>query len=147
MTTTTPTRLAEPLVRRWPTGLGVVGAAVSLILVLPLPDTVQLAAGAWGVLLAAVIYLAWGTARGTLASRRLLTVQVGAVLGFGALAIAAMAAGPDIARYLLAGGWLLHAAWDVAHHRADRVVPRWWAETCAVIDVTVALFLLIVGTW
>lgn len=146
-TSSTPDRLAHRLGRRWPTAIGALAAAVSLVLVSPLPDAVQLAVGAWGVLLAAVIYLGWDTARGALAERRLLATQVGAVLAFGAVAVAAVAAGPDIARYGLAAAWLAHAAWDVAHHRAGRVVPRWWAETCAVIDVTVALFLLAVGTW
>ncbi len=143
----TPDRFAHRLGRRWPSATGAVAAAVSLVLVSPLPDAGQLAVGAWGVLLAAVIYLGWGSARGALVERRVLAIQLGAVLGFGALAIAAVAAGLEVARFALAGGWLAHAAWDVAHHRAGRVVPRWWAETCAVIDVTVALFLLVVGTW
>jgi hypothetical protein len=67
------------------------------------------------------------------------------VLGFGAVAIAAVAAAPAAAPYVLAAGWLAHAAWDVVHHRADRVVPRWYAETCMVADVLLAVVLLTVG--
>ncbi|AEG44634.1 hypothetical protein [Isoptericola variabilis] len=39
---------------------------------------------------------------------------------------------------VLAAGLLTHTAWDVAHHRADRVVPRSMAEFCAVLDALLA---------
>ena len=97
------------------------------------------------MLLAAVIYLTWGTARGDLGNRRLLTAQTAAVLGFGAVAMTAVAVDVDAARYVLAAGWLAHAAWDVVHHRIGRVVPRWYAETCLVADLTIATALLTVG--
>jgi hypothetical protein len=48
---------------------------------------------------------------------------------------------------VLAAGWLAHAAWDLAHHHADRVVPRWYAELCMVCDLIVAGALLTVGTF
>jgi hypothetical protein len=135
------------LARRWPTGLGIAATAASVALLAPLPDRLQTQLSAWGVLTAAVIYLTWGTARGELAARRWLTAQTAAVLGFGAIAIAAAAVDPAAARYVLAAGWLAHAAWDVAHHRADRVVPRWYAELCLVCDLMVATALLTVGTF
>jgi hypothetical protein len=97
------------------------------------------------VLLAAVIYLTWGTARGDLGDRRWLSAQTAAVLGFGAVAIAAVAVDPAVARYVLAAGWLAHAAWDVVHHHAGRVVPRWYAEACMVTDLLLATVLLTVG--
>ncbi|KAE8763758.1 DUF6010 family protein [Georgenia thermotolerans] len=134
-----------PLARRWPTAVGVVAAAASLALVAPLPERVQTSVGAWSVLLAAVIYLTWGTARGELSDRRLLGAQTAAVLTFGAVAVAAVAVTPDAARVVLAAGWLAHAAWDVAHHRAGRVVPRWYAETCMAADVLLAVGLLAAG--
>ncbi|QNN51835.1 DUF6010 family protein [Nocardioides mesophilus] len=140
------TRLSGALTRRWPTGLGIAATLVSLALVSPLPGRVQTWISAWGVLTAAVIYLTWGTARGELAAARWLTAQTGAVLAFAAVAITAAAADPTAARYVLAAGWLAHAAWDVAHHRANRVVPRWYAETCLVCDVILATALLTVGT-
>ena len=67
------------------------------------------------------------------------------MLGFGAVALAATAVDLDVARYVLAAGWLAHAAWDIAHHRLGRVVPRWYAETCLVADLTIAAALLTVG--
>jgi len=133
------------LARRWPTALGVVAAVNSLVLLARFPSAVQLWVSAWCILLAAVIYLTWGSARGDLGDRRLLTAQTAAVLGFGAIAVAAAAVDPDTARYVLAAGWLAHATWDVVHHRLGRVVPRWYAETCLVADLTIATALLTVG--
>ena len=140
------TGIRGALARRWPTGLGIAATTASLALISPLPERLQTQISAWGVLTAAVIYLAWGTARGELGERRWLTAQTAAVLGFAAVAIAAAAADPAIARYVLAAGWLTHAAWDVAHHHADRVVPRWYAELCMVCDLILAAALLTVGT-
>jgi hypothetical protein len=139
------TRRPGPLTRRWPTGVGVGAAVASLALVSPLSAQLQIWITAWSVLLAAVVYLTWGTARGDLGDRRWLSAQTAAVLGFGAVAIAAVAADPADARYVLAAGWLAHAVWDVVHHRAGRVVPRWYAETCLVADLLLATVLLTVG--
>ncbi len=133
------------LARRWPTGVGIGAAVASLALMAPLPEHLQIWISAWCVLLAAVIYLTWGTARGELGDRRWLSAQTAAVLGFGAVAIAAVAVAPAAARYVLAAGWLAHATWDVVHHRAGRVVPRWYAETCVVADLLLATVLLTVG--
>jgi hypothetical protein len=155
MTRTTPAPTEVPasprsgvrgaVARRWPAALGAVAAVNSLVLLARFPAPVQVWISAWCVLLAAVIYLTWGTARGDLGDRRLLTAQTAAVLGFGATALAAVAVDPDAARYVLAAGWLAHATWDVVHHRLGRVVPRWYAETCLVADVTLAAALLTVG--
>ncbi|MGY1636936.1 DUF6010 family protein [Geodermatophilus sp. SYSU D00742] len=131
---------------RWPTALGAVAAVPGFVLVAQLPEHPQACVSAWCVLLAAVIYLTWGTtARGDLGDRRLLTAQTTAVLGFGAVAMVAVAVDLDAAPYVLAAGWLAHAAWDVVHHRLGRVVPRWYAETCLVADLTIATALLTVG--
>ena len=131
--------------RRWPTALGAVAAVNSFVLIAMLPEHAQAWISAWCVLLAAVIYLTWGTARGDLGDRRLLTAQTAAVLAFGAVAMAAVAVDPATARYVLAAGWLAHATWDVAHHRIGRVVPRWYAETCLIADLTLATVLLTIG--
>jgi hypothetical protein len=147
-TATTTDHRAGPtgaLARRWPTGIGLTASVASLVVLAPVPEHVQVWTSAWCVLLAAVIYLTWGTARGELGDRRLLSAQTAAVLGFGAVAIAAVAVDPAAARYVLAAGWLAHAAWDVVHHRTGRVVPRWYAETCLVADLLLATVLLTVG--
>jgi hypothetical protein len=136
---------AAALARCWPTAVGLGAAAASLALVSPLPEQLQVWISAWCVLLAAVIYLTWATARGDLGDRRWRDAQTAAVLGFGAVAMAALAVDRGAARYVLAAGWIAHAAWDVVHHRAGRVVPRWYAETCLAADLLLAAVLLTVG--
>jgi hypothetical protein len=141
-------RLAAALRRRWPTGLGIVATTSAGLLLAVVPDNLAFTTSAWCVLLAAVIYLTWGVQRAHLTAHacgrgwRLLTAQTAAVLAFGALALTAVALDRQIGTYVLAAGWLGHAAWDVAHHRLDAVVPRWYAETCLVSDVLVAASLL-----
>ncbi|MGY1631038.1 hypothetical protein ACI784_04905 [Geodermatophilus sp. SYSU D01186] len=148
-TTESPARraggLRGALAHRWPTALGAVAAVNSFVLVARFPAQVQVWVSAWCVLLAAVIYLAWGTARGDLTDRRLLTAQTTAVLALGAIAMAAVTVDVATARYVLAAGWIAHAAWDVVHHRIGRAVPRWYAETCLVADPILAAALLTVG--
>jgi hypothetical protein len=133
------------LARRWPTALGAIAAVNSLVLLARFPAQVHTWVSAWCLLLAAVIYLTWGAVRDEYGHRRLLTAQTAAVLGLGAVAMTAVTVTPDAARYVLAAGWLAHAAWDLVHHRIGRVVPRWYAETCLVADLTVAAALLTVG--
>ncbi len=139
----TRTRITAALARRWPTAVAIVAAAASLAAVSPLPERWQGWIGAWGLLAAAVIYLSWGTARSELTDRRWRTAQTVAVLAFGAVAIAAVVCAPAVGRCVLAAGWLAHAGWDLAHHRAGRVVPRWYAEACLVCDLAMATALLV----
>ena len=143
---TSQRRTATAVARRWPTALGAAVATAGLATFAALPHQAKLDLTGWSVLLAAVVYLTWGTVRGDLHhGRGLLTAQTAAVLSFGALAVIAAALDPAPARYLLAAGWLAHAGWDVVHHRLNRVVPRWYAETCLVIDITFALALVATG--
>ncbi len=150
MPTATHRRLPPPLAwlaRRRPAALGLAAAAGTLVALAPLPDGARRTTGAWCLLLAAVIYLTWGTARRDLDARGRLALQTAGVLGFGALALAAVSVGGDLACYLLAAGWLGHAAWDALHHRADRVVPRWYAEACLTADLLVAATLVAAAAW
>ena len=54
--------------------------------------------------------------------------------------------------YVVAAGWIGHAIWDVAHHRdlnhhrAVGVVPRWYAESCFVLDLLIGASLLVSPT-
>ncbi|MGZ4550402.1 MAG: hypothetical protein ACXVX8_18185 [Blastococcus sp.] len=145
-TATRRTGLAGALARRWPTGLSIVATTVTLAVLAPFPERIHTSVTAWGVLTAAVIYLAWGTARGELDARRWLTAQTVGVLAFGAVAITAVGLDPSAASYVLTAGWLAHAAWDVVHHHADRVVPRWYAELCMVSDLLIVTALLTLHT-
>ena len=124
--------------------MGVVAAVASLALLAPLPERVQISS-ARGASCSPRSSTSPGAPPGELTDRRLLGAQTGAVLAFGAVAMAAVVVAPDAARIVLAAGWLAHAAWDVVHHRADRVVPRWYAETCMTADVLLAVALLAAG--
>jgi hypothetical protein len=143
--TPAPTTRRPWLLRRWPTGLGLALAVASVAAMALLPEAARPWVGAWWVLTAAVVYLSWGTARAELGERRWLTAQTVGVLAFGAVAIAVVAVDVSSAAYVMAAGWLSHALWDVVHHRADRVVPRWYAEACLATDLTVAASLLTIG--
>lgn len=94
-------------------------------------------------LVVAAAYLPLGAFRGHLRDPRVLALETAGVMFFGALALGALLADGRLAQYLLAAAWLGHAAWDFAHHRADRVVPRWYAEICAALDALVAVGILL----
>jgi hypothetical protein len=122
----------------WP----VLGAGVVFAFALQLLDVVSPAGVMVGVALAVLL---WGAVRGTPHGRPLLGVQaVGAVV-FGALALTGLVLDPDVGRYLVAAGWVLHGVWDFAHlrmRRLDGVVAPTFAEWCGVVDVVVAVELL-----
>jgi hypothetical protein len=44
----------------------------------------------------------------------------------------------------VAAGLLGHAAWDLYHHRVNRVVTRSFAEFCLVLDTALAVAIVIV---
>ena len=96
----------------------------------------------WSLVLAALVYVIWGAVRERSGYPGRLMLQAVGLIAFGAIALVALSLDEDVGRLLLAAGWLGHAAWDVAHHRADEVVPRWYAEWCAVVDVLVAVAVL-----
>ncbi|GAA0799273.1 hypothetical protein [Spirilliplanes yamanashiensis] len=130
------------LLRRcWPTLLALVVTLDNLI-----HPTVP---PALAMLVLPVGYLVIGAARRTLRPRRELALQLGQLAAYLALAGAALAAGGGVATVLIGVGWLVHAAWDLWYHRRDRVVPRGYAEWCAVVDVVVGgtvLALAVTGT-
>lgn len=138
------------IVRRWwpafaALGLGIVG----LLHVEPWtpadPTT-------WLLPVLALVYLIFGAARGRLRRPGVLVLQIAGLLGFGALALLALFLDPAVGHYVVAAGWIGHAIWDVAHHRdlnhnrAVGVVPRWYAESCFVLDLLIGASLLVAPT-
>jgi hypothetical protein len=99
-----------------------------------------------GVVYAAVLYLAWGVLRHRQGHDAWVLWQIPGILLFGAITLWALSLDDPDAQYVLAVGWLGHAAWDVVHFRADRVVARWWSEWCVVLDVLLAALLLVEAT-
>lgn len=96
-----------------------------------------------GLVVAAVIYWGWGAVRGQLWRPGWFTLETAGVFGFGAVMLIALSLDPPHDGHLLAAGWAGHTVWDLAHYRADRIVPRWWAESCAVADLLIAAALLL----
>ncbi|PSL45274.1 hypothetical protein B0I31_12751 [Saccharothrix carnea] len=97
--------------------------------------------GTWGLVACALVYLVVGLLRRELRRTRVLWAQVAGVAVFGAVAAVALLVDPDVGRYLVAAGWLAHAAWDLVHFRAKLVVPTWYALACAVVDAFVGVSL------
>lgn len=98
----------------------------------------------WLLVLAGAVLVA-----GLLLRRRgpwwMLPLQAGAMVAFGAIAAVALALDPRWGGLLVAAGLVAHAAWDIWHHRTDRVVDRSFAEFCAVLDVLVAIVVAVVS--
>jgi hypothetical protein len=91
---------------------------------------------------AALALVLWVVVRGQL-RRGAFVVEMAGMVGFTAIALVAVSVDQDLGRYLVAAGWLGHAAWDFAHLRADKVVSRTFAEWCTVFDVLRAVGILI----
>lgn len=71
-------------------------------------------------------------------------LQAVAMLTLGVIAFAAMRVDPMPGGLLVATALIGHAAWDIHHHRADRVVYRSLAKFCAVLDLLVATLVVVV---
>jgi hypothetical protein len=95
------------------------------------------------LLIVAVVLVGWGAVRGLLWPPGELMLQTVGMIGFATLALTALAVDLDVARYLLAAGWIGHAAWDFAHWRADKVVSRSFAEWCGVFDLAGGIGILL----
>jgi hypothetical protein len=98
----------------------------------------------WVILAGAVVLLIYGLLRGAGRPGHGLPLQTVGLLGFGAAAAAALTITPELGAYLVAAGLLGHAAWDVHHHRTNRVVVRSLAEFCLVLDTALAVAIVIV---
>ncbi|GAA3588588.1 hypothetical protein GCM10022419_083680 [Nonomuraea rosea] len=101
----------------------------------------------WAVLGLGVLLGGYGLVRSLRAGTRPdfagLPLQSLALLGFGAAATVALFVDVTAGSYLVALGLLGHAAWDVYHYRADRVVSRSLAEFCFVLDTAVAVAIIV----
>jgi len=95
-------------------------------------------------LVVALAFLVVGVARGQLRRPAGLTLQTAGMLAFGATALAAFYVDPDLGGYLVAFALLGHGAWDAVHYVRNRVVPRSYAEFCAVFDLLLGAAILFV---
>lgn len=74
-----------------------------------------------------------------------LPLQTIAMLVLGAIALLATHLSATIGGLVVAAALLGHAAWDIYHHRAGRVVGHSLAEFCAVLDVLVAVLVAVIA--
>lgn len=100
----------------------------------------------WPLLALAALFFAYGLWRGATRPRTELPLQSVAMLAFGAIAVATLYLSAAAGAFAVAGGLLGHAAWDVYHHRANRVVSRSMAEFCFVFDTLLAVAIIIATT-
>jgi hypothetical protein len=91
----------------------------------------------------ALVILLWGALDGELLRPGAFRVQALGMIGFGALALAGLIMDPNLGRYLVAAGFLLHGVWDFVHLRRDKVVARSYAEWCGIIDILIAVELVL----
>jgi hypothetical protein len=129
---------AAALDRRW-------SAWVVLLAGLPLAFFIPSTSGVVPsviLLVAALVFLALGVARGQLVKPGGLSLQTAGMLAFGSTVLVALYVGPDLGGKLVAIAILGHGAWDAYHYLRNRVVARSYAEFCAVFDLLLGAAIL-----
>jgi hypothetical protein len=94
-------------------------------------------------LVAAAVLVVLGVARGQLRRPGGLPLQAAGMLVFGSIAVVALFyVDPSIGGKLVAIALIGHATWDAYHYVRNRVVPRSYAEWCAVVDLLLGAAIL-----
>ena len=94
------------------------------------------------LLVAALVFLALGVARGQLREPGGLTLQTAGMLAFGSTALVALYVNPALGGKLVAVALIGHAAWDAYHFMRNKVVSRSYAEFCGVVDLLLGVAIL-----
>ncbi len=121
---------AAALDRRWSAWL-VLLAGLPLLFFIPWTSEVVPSVV---LLVAALVFLALGVARGLLRKPGGLALQTAGMLVFGSTVLVALYVDMGLGGKLVAIAILGHAAWDAYHLLRNRVVSRSYAEFCAVVD-------------
>jgi hypothetical protein len=77
------------------------------------------------------------------ASRPALSAQSLAMLGYGGVAMIALALVPVAGAVLASLSLIAHAIWDLIHYRRNTVVPRSLAECCMFFDVPLGVAVIV----
>jgi hypothetical protein len=85
------------------------------------------------------LLVGYGLLRGAVRPTGGLPLQTIAMIAVGAAAATALLVSEVVGAYLVAAGLLAHAAWDLYHHWANKVVVRSLAEFCFVLDTLLAV--------
>ena len=131
---------AAALDRRWSAWV-VLLAGIAVLTVVP--STPQVVPSV-GFLVAALVFLVVGVARGQWRRPGGLPLQTVGMLAFGSIVLVALYVEPVLGGILVAIGLLGHGAWDAYHLLRDRVVARSYAEFCAVLDLLTGAAVLFV---
>jgi hypothetical protein len=94
------------------------------------------------LLAAAPVLLVLGVARGLWRRPGGLPLQTVGMLAFGSTVLVALYVDPDLSGKLVVIAILGHAGWDAYHLLRNRVVPRSYAEFCAVVDLLLGAAIL-----
>jgi len=138
--------LLRVLGRWWPTLLGALIGVVGLLDVQPWRPSEPTTALLPGL---AMAYLVWGLVRKQLRRPGVLRLEILGLVIFGGCALLAVVVEPAAGHYIVAAGFMAHAAWDIAHHRdlsrhrSVGVVPRGYAEFCFVLDLLLGAALIV----
>ena len=95
------------------------------------------------LLVAAAVFLVAGVVGGQLRKPGGLPLQTVGMLAFGSTVLLALHVDPGLGGKLVAIVILGHAAWDAYHYLRNRVVPRSYAEFCAVVDLLLGAAILL----
>jgi hypothetical protein len=98
----------------------------------------------WVLLGLAGVLVAYALIRSALRPGGGLPLQAIAMFVFGGAAAIALLVNERAGAFLVAAGLFGHAAWDVHHHRANKVVVRSLAEFCFVLDTLLAAAIVVV---
>jgi cytochrome bd-type quinol oxidase subunit 1 len=115
---------------RWPTALGIAVATLTAF-------DLEVGVGFVSFLSALTVLMALVYLGAAVLNRRwsAWVALLAGMLGFGAIALAALYADTVLGGYLVAAALLGHAVWDAVYLRLDRVVARSYAEFCGVLDL------------
>ena len=131
---------AAALDRRWSAWAVLL---VGLLLAFFIPSTSEVVPSVV-LLVAALVFLVLGVARGQWQRPGGLPLQTAGMLAFGSTALVALYVDPDLGGTLVAIALISHAAWDAYHFLRNRVVSRSYAEFCAVVDLLLGAAILFI---
>lgn len=114
--------------------MGLVLGILSSVFVLALPVSVQLPLIGVTLGVAGGAYVGFALTAANSREQLIQWIAVGVFALIGAVGIGVNA-------WVLCGGWLLHAAWDLRHHggRRGRWVPENYPAFCLAYDVVIAV--------
>jgi hypothetical protein len=130
---------AAALDRRWFAWVVLLAGVAVLVLIPSSSEVVP----SMTFLVAALVFLVVGVARGQLRKPGGLALQTVGVLAFGSTVLVALYVDPDLGGYLVALALIGHAGWDAYHYLRNRVVARSYAEWCAVVDLLLGAAILL----